>query len=268
MPVVAIIGGIASAAAGAAAFGAATGLAAVAAGLSVVGGVATALGAITGNKKLMKFGMIAGLGGAAIGGLSSLASNAGAGSAYSVAPADVGGLGLKAGGDAAGALSPRGLLGSGLGEAGASTVSGLPDLGGGSGLKLTGGMPSLGQQAASLGATDKISAWAPTASAEAASPSVSRGGVGDVAANGSFRSEVSLPGTESASGSFGQITGMLGDFGKYLGKNPELTKIGMGALSAMSQSRAEESKIKAQQKLIDDARARYNASITSQRQSF
>ena len=51
----------------------------VAAGLAFVGGVTSALGGITGNKKLMKFGMIAGVAGLAVGGISALANSAGRG---------------------------------------------------------------------------------------------------------------------------------------------------------------------------------------------
>lgn len=83
MPVVAVVGGVMSASAGLGAIAAAGGVAAmgaasigslVVAGLQVVGGVASALGAVTGNEKLMKVGMVASLGASAVSAVSSLGS--------------------------------------------------------------------------------------------------------------------------------------------------------------------------------------------------
>lgn len=78
MPVVAVIGGIASAAAGAGAFSAAAGftLANVVAGVQIVSGVAAALGAVTGNKTLQKIGLVGVVAGAAVSGLNSLTDGA------------------------------------------------------------------------------------------------------------------------------------------------------------------------------------------------
>lgn len=62
MPVVALIGAAASVAAGVTAIGAATTIGATfMAGLQIAGGVIGGLGALTGNKKLMKIGAVAGI---------------------------------------------------------------------------------------------------------------------------------------------------------------------------------------------------------------
>lgn len=62
MPVVALVGAAASVAAGVTAIGAATTIGATfMAGLQIAGGVLGGLGALTGNKKLMKIGAVAGI---------------------------------------------------------------------------------------------------------------------------------------------------------------------------------------------------------------
>ncbi len=113
MPAVAVVAGIASAVGGAAAFTATFTLANVAAGLAVVGGISTALGAVTGNKKLQKFGMIAGVGALAAGGIAALTSTAGntAASTGTGLAANAAGEGLQAGAAANTGLSVSGLGG-------------------------------------------------------------------------------------------------------------------------------------------------------------
>lgn len=147
MPVVALVGAAASVAAGVTAIGAATTIGATfMAGLQIAGGVLGGLGALTGNKKLMKIGAVAGV----VGGI---------GSAFS------GALFGDSGASAAGASSfASGGLGSateGLGSASYGSLSAVDP----AGSALTGGM--LSQSATSLAPTlgsvvDKV-AYNPTA---------------------------------------------------------------------------------------------------------
>lgn len=260
MPAVPIIAGIASAAAAAGTFTLAAGftLANVAAGMAIVGGISTALGAATGNKKLMKFGAVVGLGGAALGGLASLSGAASSGASGGLGlnmPSANGGLGLTAGGSTAQGMSGsavQGLSGSSVG-----TSSGL--------LGSVTAAPSYSLAPALSGAAE--------AGLQAATPgaSASGTGLGIQSANKAFESAMQLgggAGPATITGGLDKAKGMLSDFGQYLGKNPEMTKIGLGALDGMSKAKAAEAAAAEEQRLIEANRARYNTSITSQRARF
>lgn len=268
MPVVAVFAGIASAAAGMAGAtallaGTVT-LSTVAAGLAVVGGIATALGAITGNKKLMKFGMITGIAGAAVGGIASLTS-AGTQSATALATGDSGlGLSAKAAGEGL-QVADTGLIGIG---SKASEVAG-------------GGAFSQGLNQ-SLGAVNSIdtgvsslssAAVAPTA-IQAAAPAVDYGlRAPAVVSQSSFAASASDVMADAAR-SFNSVppadtgTSAFGNFSQWLDRNKELAKAGTGVLSGVGQGYMEMQKQKDAERASAEQRARINASISGQRQAY
>lgn len=271
MPVVAVIGGIASATAGVAAFGAAaTTMGSIMAGLQIVGGVASALGGLTGNKKLQKFGMFASLGAAAVGGISSLVS--GSSSASTALSAGDTGLGLASGGGDLGLQAADTGL-SGIGIKG-SEIGGL-----------SGGV---GSELASLNTgVSSTSPWATAGSAPAAGEAVaSAGGAGSGGGAGGTNYDMQAPTSgvpglpQTTTDSINQARGMLKitpadtgagafqGFSSFLNKNPELTKVGMGMLSGFGQSYMQEQKLKEEARVREADRARFNASITGQRQTY
>lgn len=267
MPVVAVVAGVASAVGGAAAFAAAGGLAAgltlgtVAAGLAVVGGVATALGAITGNKKLQKFGMIAGVGALAAGGIAALTSTAGntAASTGTGLAANAAGEGLQAGAAANTGLSVSGLGGE---VAGASFGSEI-----GSSLSaLDTGVQSMaaGGQAmapASYSLAGAQAAGAAGAAAPVAGPAVPQTSLGTSPVDSMAGVNQAVTGGSGA----GSVTGGAFDkFTSFLNNNKELTKLGTGLLSGASQGYMADETAKRQQRAIDEQRARFNASISGQ----
>ena len=273
MPVVAIVAGIASAAGGVAAFAAATTtLGSIAAGLAVVGGISTALGAATGNKKLMKFGMVVGIAGAAAGGLSSLA---GAG-AESAAGAAASGATESIMGAAQTAPSYADWAARGAAEPGMLSMSGLDSAVG----DLTG--------ASFAGAPGAAAPWAATPASQAAATAASgatraadfapmdRGAI--ASAQNSF-----APSTGDAMGDavrdlrIGDTTlGSIGDagasafsgFGKFMGANPEIAKLGAGMLSGVGQGYMAQQQQKDAERMAAEQRARINTSITGQRQRY
>ena len=262
MPAVAVVAGIASAVGGAAAFTAAAGftLANVAAGLAVVGGISTALGVATGNKKLQKFGMIAGVGALATGGIAAL-SNAG-----STAASTGTGLAANAAGEGlqAGAAANTGLSVSGLGGevAGASFGSEI-----GSSLSaLDTGVQSMaaGGQAmapASYSLAGAQAAGAAGAAAPVAGPAVPQTSLGTSAVDSMAGVNQAVTGGSGA----GSVTGGAFDkFTSFLNSNKELTKLGTGLLSGASQGYMADETAKRQQRAIDEQRARFNASISGQ----
>ncbi len=262
MPAVAVVAGIASAVGGAAAFTAAAGftLANVAAGLAVVGGVTTAMGAATGNKKLQKFGMIAGVGALAAGGIAAL-SNAG-----STAASTGTGLAANAAGEGlqAGAAANTGLSVSGLGGevAGASFGSEI-----GSSLSaLDTGVQSMaaGGQAmapASYSLAGAQAAGAAGAAAPVAGPAVPQTSLGTSPVDSMAGVNQAVTGGSGA----GSVTGGAFDkFTSFLNNNKELTKLGTGLLSGASQGYMADETAKRQQRAIDEQRARFNASISGQ----
>lgn len=262
MPAVAVVAGIASAVGGAAAFtaGAFT-LANVAAGLAVVGGISTALGAATGNKKLQKFGMIAGVGALAAGGIAALTSTAGntAASTGTGLAANAAGEGLQAGAAANTGLSVSGLGGE---VAGASFGSEI-----GSSLSaLDTGVQSMaaGGQAmapASYSLAGAQAAGAAGAAAPVAGPAVPQTSLGTSPVDSMAGVNQAVTGGSGA----GSVTGGAFDkFTSFLNNNKELTKLGTGLLSGASQGYVADETAKRQQRAIDEQRARFNASISGQ----
>lgn len=261
MPAVAVVAGIASAVGGAAAFTAAAGftLANVAAGLAVVGGVTTAMGAATGNKKLQKFGIIAGVGALAAGGIAAL-SNAGstAASTGTGLAANAAGEGLQAGAAANTGLSVSGLGGEVAGASFGSEIgSSLSALDTGVQPMAAGGQAmapadySLGSQAAG----------AASAAAPVAGPAVPQTSLGTSAVDSMAGVNQAVTGGSGA----GSVTGGAFDkFTSFLNNNKELTKLGTGLLSGASQGYMADETAKRQQRAIDEQRARFNASISGQ----
>lgn len=263
MPAVAVVAGIASAVGGAAAFTAAAGftLANVAAGLAVVGGISTALGAATGNKKLQKFGMIAGVGALAAGGIAALTSTAGntAASTGTGLAANAAGEGLQAGAAANTGLSVSGLGGE---VAGASFGSEI-----GSSLSaLDTGVQSMaaGGQAmapASYSLAGAQAAGAAGAAAPVAGPAVPQTSLGTSPVDSMAGVNQAVTGGSGA----GSVTGGAFDkFTSFLNNNKELTKLGTGLLSGASQGYMADETAKRQQRALDEQRARFNASISGQ----
>lgn len=263
MPAVAVVAGIASAVGGAAAFTAAAGftLANVAAGLAVVGGISTAIGAATGNKKLQKFGMIAGVGALAAGGIAALTSTAGntAASTGTGLAANAAGEGLQAGAAANTGLSVSGLGGE---VAGASFGSEI-----GSSLSaLDTGVQSMaaGGQAmapASYSLAGAQAAGAAGAAAPVAGPAVPQTSLGTSPVDSMAGVNQAVTGGSGA----GSVTGGAFDkFTSFLNNNKELTKLGTGLLSGASQGYMADETAKRQQRAIDEQRARFNASISGQ----
>ena len=263
MPAVAVVAGIASAVGGAAAFTAAAGftLANVAAGLAVVGGISTALGVATGNKKLQKFGMIAGVGALATGGIAALTSTAGntAASTGTGLAANAAGEGLQAGAAANTGLSVSGLGGE---VAGASFGSEI-----GSSLSaLDTGVQSMaaGGQAmapASYSLAGAQAAGAAGAAAPVAGPAVPQTSLGTSPVDSMAGVNQAVTGGSGA----GSVTGGAFDkFTSFLNNNKELTKLGTGLLSGASQGYMADETAKRQQRALDEQRARFNASISGQ----
>lgn len=267
MPAVAVVGGIAAAAgaaSGAAALiGGAITMANVAAGLAFVGGVATALGGITGNKKLMKFGMITGLAGAAVGGIASLANSASdaAASATTLSAGDTGlGLSAKAAGEGLQAVD-TGL--SGIGIKAAEQGSGL--LGSGNALaNLDTGVSTMVAETAA--ANSNIASLAPKA---AVSYGLSDPSAINTAASNFAPNTSSL--MKDAAGGLGKLelqspveSGAFGNFGRFLQKNPEMVKLGSGLLAGLGEAKATQEQMDWKERMDAERRARINASIRGQ----
>lgn len=264
MPAVAVVAGIASAVGGAAAFTAAAGftLANVAAGLAVVGGISTALGAATGNKKLQKFGMIAGVGALAAGGIAAL-SNAGstAASTGTGLAANAAGEGLQAGAAANTGLSVSGLGGEVAGASFGSEIgSSLSALDTGVQSMAAGGQ-AMTPASHSLAAAGSAGAGAAGAAAPVAGPAVPQSSLGASAVDSMAGVNQAVTGGSGA----GSVTGGAFDkFTSFLNNNKELTKLGTGLLSGASQGYMADETAKRQQRALDEQRARFNASISGQ----
>lgn len=264
MPAVAVVAGIASAVGGAAAFTAAAGftLANVAAGLAVVGGISTALGAATGNKKLQKFGMIAGVGALAAGGIAAL-SNAGstAASTGTGLAANAAGEGLQAGAAANTGLSVSGLGGEAAGASFGSEIgSSLSALDTGVQSMAAGGQ-AMTPASHSLAAAGSAGAGAAGAAAPVAGPAVPQSSLGASAVDSMAGVNQAVTGGSGA----GSVTGGAFDkFTSFLNNNKELTKLGTGLLSGASQGYMADETAKRQQRALDEQRARFNASISGQ----
>lgn len=265
MPAVAVVAGIASAVGGAAAFTAAAGftLANVAAGLAVVGGISTALGAATGNKKLQKFGMIAGVGALASGGIAAL-SNAGstAASTGTGLAANAAGEGLQAGAAANTGLSVSGLGGEVAGASFGSEIGiSLSALDTGVQSMAAGGQTMAPVNYSLAGTQAAGAASAAGAAAPVAGPAVPQTSLGTSAVDSMAGVNQAVTGGSGA----GSVTGGAFDkFTSFLNNNKELTKLGTGLLSGASQGYMADETAKRQQRAIDEQRARFNASISGQ----
>lgn len=261
MPVVAVVGGIATAAGAAAGATALIGgtitLSTVASGLAFVGGVASALGAVTGNKKLMKFGMIAGVAGLAAGGVNGLMSNAGAG-------------------DAAAAAAP-----TGLDKAVESmTTPGVSDM---AREAATGSSaePYMFTQQAQQGAQQggSFMSQAPTTSTpmeppstgptvEAAKAIQARAPETTVSSGSGFAPSA----TDTMAGATSQLrqqkvandTSVFGKFGGFINNNPSLATMGSGILGGLGQGMMASEQQKEAERMDAEKRARINASILGQ----
>lgn len=261
MPVVAVVGGIAAAAGAAGGAAALIGgtitLSTVAAGITFVGGVATALGAVTGNKKLMKIGAVAGIAGFA-GGLA--ASSFGA-AASSGAGAASEGLGLKAISSLDGLQAPAAAAAEGFQLAQPATAS-------------QGFASSLGSSLSSL--DTGVSALAGAESAASALPSsfaLAEGGTGllsTASAPTSAAVTPSVAGPGISMPSIGQLapgatqqssTSVFQNFGKFIKDNPETMKVGMETLGGLTKGYAEQQKAKQAEAAAETARKRLNDSI-------
>lgn len=264
MPAVAVIGGIATAAgaaSGAAALiGGAVTLGNVAAGLAFVGGVTSALGGITGNKKLMKFGMISGVAGLAVGGISALANSAGEASKFALTPgaagaegvatsaADVGMQTISSGVDGTAlrmsdmSLAPGADIGKSLSsiETGAGTLAEAPA----QSAYTTGTSYALKDPAAVNAAQSNFAPGASSEMANAARQFQAPQGAGDTG------------------------SGAFGNFGQWMSQNKELVKTGSGMLSGLGQGYMEQEKMKEMERLRAQDRTRINASIMGQRARY
>ena len=264
MPAVAVVGGIASAAGAATAFAAATTtIGSIAAGLAFVGGVATALGGITGNKKLMKFGMITGLSGAAVGGIASLASSASdaAASATTLSAGDAGiGLSAKAAGEG---LRASGVGLEGIGVEATTSSGGLLS-------SLDTGVSRLTTESAGAQAINRI---AESAAASAPAVSYALPSPSTLNAPSSFASNTSSVMADATAGLSAPTmpdtgSSAFGNFGKLIQKNPELVKAGTGILSGIGQAKMQQEQMDWKERTEAERRARINSSILGQRSNF
>lgn len=246
----------------------------IVAGLQVVGGITSALGAVTGNEKLMKVGMVASLGASAVSGLSGLASGAtdaaasGAGAAESVM-----GSAAPAGDYAAYAAKVHG-----TGDALVKNIGGAADA-------LTG--PSVADitrsAAGGASAFDKVLAGAP---GEGAGAGAGGGAGGEAAGNGMLNSVskyslengvkpslgVRMPGPTPldyapAAGN-APPSSIFSKVGSFVNANAEMTKLGMGMLGGFGQAYSEKEKLKAAERMDAAKRKRLNDSIVGIQSAF
>lgn len=266
MPVVAAIGGIASAVAGAGAFSAAAGftLANVVAGVQIVSGVAAALGAVTGNKTLQKVGLIGAAAGAAVSGLNSLTDGALLGTGTDAAgvtgaikdtPAvkNLDWNSIQPASVADDAAEFGGLLGSSN-----QSVSSAIDAANASAGYGASASTSTPQAAAASAATQPtIAGTTPTgASAEMAAQTN--------AALNTGAGQLQMPGVQLPQAP-APSSGLLGSVLDFTNKNPGAVKLVAGLGGGLAQGYMAQQAEAAKQAALDDARRRYNASILNQR---
>lgn len=266
MPVVAAIGGIASAVAGATAFGAATGLAAVVAGVQVVSGIAATLGAVTGNKTLQKVGLIGAAAGAAVSGLNSLTDGALLGTGTnaadmmgSIKDADVGSLSAGLGSvDQTAAAIDAAESGGLLGSVSADTAGAIDAANAAAGYGTSASARTATQAAAQAGVEPTVAgAITPTgASAEMAAQTN--------AALNTGADALKMPGITPPPGTT-PSKGLLGSVLDFTNKNPGAVKLISGLGGGLAQGymtqQAEQAKLDAAEAI----RRRYNDSILNQR---
>lgn len=264
MPIVAVAGGIASAVAGAAAIGTATGLAAVVAGVQIVSGVASALGAVTGNKTLMKIGMV---GAAVSGGLSIANSLSGGGLLGTAAqPADMMGSvtdsALSGGGQAAADVASTQGVSAAIdaADAGISTASKIGDISDATGVALS--------------ATDSAGvSQVATQTSDAAGVARNAVAPGDINANwaADMTAKTALPTDQLKMPGVGVTSpqnpsgGLLASFQDFMHKNPSLVKVGSETIGGMGKAYMASKEAEEKARIAEEARRRYNLSITNQR---
>ena len=265
MPVVAAVGGIASAVAGAGAFSAAAGftLANVVAGVQIVSGVAAALGAVTGNKTLQKVGLIGAAAGAAVSGLNSLTDGALLGTGTnaadmigSIKDADVGSVSAGLGSvDQTAAAIDAAESGGLLGSVSADTAGAIDAANAAAGYGTSASARTATQAAAQAGVEPTVAgAITPTgASAEMAAQTN--------AALNTGAGQLQMPGVQLPQASSSGLLGSVLDFTK---KNPGATKLITGLGGGLAQGYMAQQAEAAKQAALDDARRRYNASILNQ----
>lgn len=271
MPVVAAIGGIASAAAGVGAVTAAGGFAAMSlgsaimAGVQIVSGVAATLGAVTGNKTLQKVGLIGAAAGAAVSGLNSLTDGALLGTGTnaadmmgSIKDADVGsvtsGLGsVQQTSAAIDAAESGGLLGS----VSADTAGAIDAANASAGYGASASTSTPQAAAASAATQPTIAGTTPTgASAEMAAQTN--------AALNTGADALKMPGITPPPGTT-PSKGLLGSVLDFTNNNPGAVKLISGLGGGLAQGymtqQAEQAKLDAAEAI----RRRYNDSILNQR---
>ena len=279
MPVVAAIGGIASAAAGASAIaGTVGGFAAmslgsaIVAGVQIVSGVAATLGAITGNKTLQKIGLVGAVASTAISGLNSLSDGALFG----------GGEAADMMGSVTDASASNGLTGVGSLE---QTSAAIDAAEGGVGLlgsaADTSAAIDAANAAAGYGAADTAAKVAQSGADVAQQAAVAgvpapTGASAEMAAQTNYAlntgsDALRMPGVGLQAGGV-QLppaptpsSGLLGSVLDFTKDNPGAMKtiagLGGGLAQGYMQQRAEAAKLEAQ----EAARRRYNESILNQR---
>ena len=264
MPAVAVVAGAFTAAGAATAFMAATTtIGAITAGLTFVGGVTTALGGLTGNKKLMKFGMVTGLAGAAVGGIASLANSAadtaasaGASTAASVSDA------VATSADAL-TIAPASEIATSVAN-GQNLVDPF--------------MVTAQQTPSNIGILGSAAQQAPVAAEVAANASNIAAVADPAAVNTTISSGFAPNASNVMSDAAGQLRlpqasaagggGAFGNFGQFLQKNSELVKVGTGMLSGLGQASMQKSQMEWQQRMDAERRARINASILGQKSNY
>ena len=285
MPVVAVVGGVMSASAGLGAIAAAGGVAAmgaasigslVVAGLQVVGGVASALGAITGNEKLMKVGMVASLGASAVSAVSSLGSASSSAGSIMDGATGVAKNAPPSYADFAAQTSGGGtqLLANVDNAANALTSSSVADI--------------AGSVASNTPLTDALAVTAPSSSSGLLGSAARAASAGDLAMTPPTRASDFAGGgdfkgaTEALRAPTGQMnlsgsgTGAVqGEntniFRKGLGfvkDNPELMKTGMGMLSDLGRAYQADATAKRAERIDAEKRNRLNTSISALQASY
>ena len=237
----ALVGAAASVSAGVAAGG-------IIGGVMIAGGVMTGLGAITGNKKLQKWGGILSI----AGGVAGLASEAWSSAAGSIAEQSAESVARE---------GFQGLeYGRNVGEAAGAAAGGLADASAGM-LQANLGVTDIGVGAASAGgAVPGIAPAVPPVVTGSATPTT----VNLVNAGGTTATAPGLQGVvdvakEKLSGLTANSEvggGMLSKSMSWMEKNPRLTQAGAGLLTAGLSGYAQQEQIKEQMRLQEEAQAR------------
>lgn len=294
MPAVAVIGGTLAAGTAAASIAATT--LTLVNGLALAGGLATMVGGVTGNKKLMTIGAIATLGAGVAGGFEGLFGASEAASATGLNPStaisavdDVGaatGQGLRiASPSAASAAVGGGDLGSQLasldtGASALSAPSGLPaaDLGlGGGGLLATPPPITPTQVGATQTFNTQVANTAvPSAPklgmSSAGSSSIPTTGISDSVLGTGVRASaasMSTPALETMNQAVQKLgapdTGasMFSNFGKFLNQNKGLVTLGTGILGGIGQGAMAQEQYKMQQAMDQQRRRELNNAVAS-----